>query len=89
MLDEDFVPITPVNFFQVQADCLYVSKSFPFLTGQNFAKYLLPDLSAMCSEGSFAQMAMRWSEEGLEFFRSTSLFTRSFIRKLNAEIVSS
>lgn len=79
MFDEDFVPITPVNFFQIQAGCLYLPKSFPGLNGQNFRKYLLPDFSHLCGEISFAEVAMGWNEEGIELlvrvdkpFRSTS-----------------
>lgn len=69
MFDEDFVPLTPVNFFQVQANCLKLVKgSFPVLNAQNFRKYLLPDLASLCSETAFAKIAMGWSEEGLEFF---------------------
>lgn len=68
--EEDFVSLTPVNFFQFTAECkrLPVSEkaSFPLLTRQNYPKYLLPDMSAYCSEESFAKIAMGWNEEGIE-----------------------
>lgn len=69
---EDFAPITPVNFFQINADCRHLpeklSKGFPLLSAQNDGSYLLPDTSALCSEVSFAQIAMGWSDDGLELY---------------------
>lgn len=69
---DDFAPITPVNFFQISTDCNYLeglqSATFPLLNARNYRKYLLPDTSALCSEASFAQIAMGWNEEGLEFY---------------------
>lgn len=70
--EEDLVPITPVNFFQIHADCRYLGNSneggFPFLNKQNARKYLLPDTSTLCSEESFAEVSMGWNEDGLEFY---------------------
>lgn len=67
---DDLSPFTPVNFFQISADCRYLegsqAKSFPLLNPQNNRNYLLPDTSALCSESSFAQIALGWNEEGLE-----------------------
>lgn len=62
---EESVPLTPVNFFQVSADCHYVDRS----KGEKIQaqKFLLPDLSGVCAEESFANVFMGWHEEGLEF----------------------
>lgn len=73
--DDDFVAITPVNFFQLSIDCKYLPRgkgdSFPYLTKEKHKKYLLPATSSLCSEDSFAQVAMGWHEEGLEFYVRT------------------
>jgi len=61
---EDFVPLTPVNFFQLNADCHYIdsAKNQKIQT----EKYLLPNTSSLCAEESFAEIFMGWNEEGLE-----------------------
>ena len=69
---DDFVSITPVNFFQLTADC-YQSQGqsigdFPSLNKKNYKKFLLPDTSALCGEIAFAEVAICWNMEGLEFF---------------------
>ncbi len=67
--DEDFVPLTPVNFFQISADCKALPVgTFPQLTKQNYKKYLLPNTSALCAEESFAEVAIGWNGEGIELF---------------------
>jgi len=70
--DDEIVPITPINFFQVSADCNYLphakGQSFPHLTKKNAGKYLLPDTSALCSEESFAEVSIGWHAEGIEVF---------------------
>lgn len=68
MFDEEFFPITPINFFQIYADCRHLpdGKGFPFLSKKT-DEYLLPDTSGLCSETHFAKVAMGWNEEGLEF----------------------
>jgi hypothetical protein len=81
--NQEFVPITPINFFQISADCMHAAhgkeKAFPFLTKQNFQKYLLPDTSGLCSEESFAQVAVAWHEDGLEAFVNIDYpFKRAF-----------
>jgi len=69
---EEFVPITPINFFQVTADCRHLSVekglSFPNLKDKTADKFLLPDTSRLCSEDKFADVSMAWHEDGLEFF---------------------
>lgn len=69
---EDAVPITPVNFFQISADCHYLPYTkkdvFPVLKERIADKYLLPDTTKYCSEDNFADVSMGWNEEGLELF---------------------
>lgn len=69
---EEFVPLTPVNFFQIGADCNYLpsgkEKKFPVLTRQLAKKYQLPDTSHLCSEEAFADVSLGWNEEGVEAF---------------------
>lgn len=69
MLENEDEPlsITPVNFFQIQATCSYLTpNTFPTLTAKNSQKYLLPDTSALCVENHFADVAMGWNHEGIE-----------------------
>lgn len=63
---EDFIALTPVNFFQINFDCHPVGERFPHLVAPP-KKYILPDLSDLCSEPHFAKVAMGWNKEGLEF----------------------
>lgn len=70
--DEEFLPISPVNFFQISADCHYLPKkgkdAFPLINPKNYSHYLLPDTSSLCSESSFASVALGWNEGGIEAF---------------------
>ncbi len=74
--DGDISAITPVNFFHISADCKCLigrggkasSLSDFNLDQKNYKTYLLPDTSFLCSEESFAEVAMGWSEEGIEVF---------------------
>lgn len=78
---EDFVPITPVNFFQLNADCkrLPAAAPFPQLSARNQRAYLLPDTSHLCGEESFASVAMGWSAEGIECYVAIEApFRRAF-----------
>jgi len=85
---DDFEPITPVNFFQISADCHYLSKSrketaFAF-TKQNYHKYLLPDVSALCSEEKFAEVSIGWREEGIEFYVAVNKpFNKAFYPEID------
>lgn len=63
---EDFVALTPVNFFQLNVDCHQVGEAFPRLQAPP-KQYYLPDLSDLCSEPTFGKVAMGWNKEGLEF----------------------
>lgn len=65
---DDFVPITPINFFQISFDCYKIPVGFPKFTAANFKKYEVPDTASLCAEPSFAKVAMGWNVEGLEFF---------------------
>jgi len=67
--ENPIVPLSPVNFFQINADIFHLpSSSFPSLTGSNIKKYRLPDTSALCSEDRFADVAIAWSNEGIEIY---------------------
>lgn len=70
--EEEFVPITPVNFFQISADCHYLKdfskNKFSSIDAKNYRDFLLPDTSTLCGEFKFADVAMGWHEEGIEFF---------------------
>lgn len=81
--EEEFVPITPVNFFQLSADCRHLpcekGYSFPCLKERNADNYLLPDTSRLCAEDKFADVSVGWHEEGLEFYVDVdSPFLRAF-----------
>ncbi len=65
MFEENFVPLAPINFFQVGVDCL---QHHAPLTNANFEKYLLPDTSMLCKEHHFADVALAWHPEGIEAF---------------------
>lgn len=69
---EEFVPLTPVNFFQINVECLCLPVKqeliFPSLKGRSVENYLLPNTSRLCGEDHFADVAMGWHEEGIEFF---------------------
>jgi len=66
---DEFAPLTPINFFQISADCLSLPKSdFPYFTKQNYRKHLLPDMAAYCSEASFAEVAVGWRVDGIEIY---------------------
>lgn len=69
MLTEDFVSLTPVDFFQIKADCHYLEHKHHFnLNEKNEKSYRLPDLSDLCDEEHFAEVALAWSLEGLELY---------------------
>lgn len=69
---EEFVPLTPINFFQIRAECPYIPRSkeqkFPTITKAQAQKILLPDTSELCSEETFAEVALGWNEDGIEAF---------------------
>jgi hypothetical protein len=66
---EENVSLSPINFFQVSIDChaLPSTKEESFaLTPKNYQKYLLPDLSALNGDDSFAKLGIGWNREGVE-----------------------
>jgi len=65
------VPFTPVNFFQIEADCkkLPSEKKEGFgITKKNYARYLLPDTSALLGEKHFAEVSLAFGVSGIECF---------------------
>jgi hypothetical protein len=67
MFGDENTPLSPVNFFQMSLDCHQLAKGdFPRLKGGAFKKHLLPDASTLCSQESFAEIAMGWNSEGIE-----------------------
>lgn len=70
-MNDNFPSFTPVNFFQLQADCRHLPRhtlktSFALDT-KNYKKFLLPKTSVLTDENGFAEVAMAWSSDGLEF----------------------
>lgn len=64
--ESPIVPLSPVNFFQINADCYQLpSGSFPTLSS-TLKKYKLPDTSSLCAEEHFADLFIGWNEEGIE-----------------------
>jgi hypothetical protein len=74
---EDFVPISPVNFFQFKLECPFIEGSFQNLASKSLSKYFLPSLSDLCDETSFAKVALGWNYEGMEIFVSITQPFRS------------
>lgn len=80
---DEFVPLTPINFFQISADCLYLPRSpdrkFPTMSKAQAQKMLLPDTSKLCAEEPFADISLGWNEDGIEaFIRVNNPFKRAF-----------
>jgi hypothetical protein len=65
MLEEKFIPLAPINYFQIGADCKKIDKP---LTYKTMRAYTLPDTSSLCAEEYFAEVAMGWGVEGIEVF---------------------
>lgn len=67
--DSQSFSLSPINFFQIKTHCKFLPPStFPVLSSRNHAKYLLPDTSSLCNEDHFAEVAIGWNQDGLEFF---------------------
>lgn len=60
MLEEGFVPFSPVSFFKLGWDCPYIEE------GEKELKKL-PTTSDLCLEDHFATLFMGWNENGLYF----------------------
>lgn len=69
MFETDSFSLTPVHFFQMNVDCRYLDPelAFPALNVKKAIDYRLPDTSMLCAEELFADVAMGWNENGLEF----------------------
>ena len=84
---DELSPLTPVNFFQITADCHYLAptkdKKFPAITKAQAHKYQLPDTSRLCGETSFAEVSLAWNEDGLE---ALILVDRPFKRAYYPEV---
>lgn len=81
MFEENLLPITPVNFFQLAFDCrsLAAVGPFPAINGRNKDKFALPDTSGLCGDEHFATVACGWRQEGLEFyFKVDTPFEQSY-----------
>ncbi len=76
---EELVPITPVNFFQFRLECPFIETSLEKLPAKKLSKYLLPDLSGLCQEYRFAELAMGWKVEGIEILASISQPVRKVV----------
>ena len=67
-MEGDF-SLSPINFFHILIDCRLLEKQngqIFALSGHNFEKYLLPDLSGINAEYAFGKIALAWNPEGLE-----------------------
>lgn len=74
MSEEQVWSLSPINFFQLQCNCLYLPPApFPSFTAKNCRKYLLPNTAALCAEEPFANTAIGWNHEGIEIFVVTQL----------------
>lgn len=63
---ENFVPLTPVGFFQLKIPCYYLKPGFPQLAGSTIRKHKLPDTSQLCHEEGFADISTGWNLDGFE-----------------------
>ena len=66
MLTEEFVPLAPVNYFQIALDCHKLPEGH--LTAKNEADYRLPDLSSLCNQHSSSTVSLAWSPLGIFAF---------------------
>lgn len=64
--NEQQFALSPVNFFQLTVDCLFLPSNGKFPTLTTLRKYLLPDMGKLCAEEHFADLAMGWNENGIE-----------------------
>jgi hypothetical protein len=64
MFEEEFVRLTPINFFQIGCDCF----ELPIKDWEDtilHERYLLPDMSMLCDESPFAKVKLGWSSQGI------------------------
>lgn len=67
---EELQPLAPINFFQLVIDCRHIPEEhrFPYFNRRNYKKYLLPVTTNLCHEVPIAEVAMGWSDEGIECY---------------------
>lgn len=72
MFEEEFLPISPLPFFQVRASCHYIDPS----NGSQEIKrkeYRLPSMEKITQEFHFAHLNMGWNSSGLYFYCETTI----------------
>lgn len=70
LLGDDFIPLAPLNFFQLNIEVPYRS---PTAKTKLSKKYYLPDTTHLADEEPFGSIAMAWSEQGLLFELTTDI----------------
>lgn len=63
MFEDEFTPLSPINFFQITADCKHTDSE---INPNRYKPYLLPNTSDVSNEEYFADVAMGWHREGIE-----------------------
>jgi len=66
MFDDTNFSLSPVNFFQIRADCHELKGVFPELAKARGSLYALPDSSLLTNEETFATLFMGFSKAGIE-----------------------
>lgn len=78
MLEDNFLPLKPISFFQIEWDCRFCPEKERFKEIQK-KEYLVPTSSSLTAEEKFADLHMGWNEEGLVFlFISSQSFHDAF-----------
>lgn len=67
MFDENFLPLSPLPFFQVQTPCYHLAAKDAELEVKK-KEYLLLSLDKLTQEEPFAVLHMGWNQNGLYFF---------------------
>lgn len=70
MFDDEGFSLTPINFFQINLNCMELEKPFPSLIKGKGNKYLLPSTAALTDDETFATFFMGWSKNGIELLIS-------------------
>jgi hypothetical protein len=66
MSDLEGFSLSPINFFQIGADCHKLKGAFPSLIKAKDNRFAMPDMSALNGDDSFATLFLGWSLEGIE-----------------------
>lgn len=67
MFEEEFVPYSPVSFFQLGFECSFIEMKGWQKDIEAHRHYQIPDTSSFCNEEAFAKLSMGWNPEGLLF----------------------